>query len=401
MCDSLNLNKRKTLRQDALIAKHKICVIIPTYNNCKTLEKVIQGVKAFCPNIIVVNDGSTDDTSAILARIGSLEIIEIPSNKGKGNALRNGFKRAIELGYKHAITIDSDGQYFPEDLPLFFEKIDEQPNSLIMGARDMTQAEVPGKSSFGNKFSNFWYFVETGIKLPDTQTGFRSYPLESIQKLRFFTTKFEFEIEAIVKLAWKGVSVISIPVKVIYNYEERVSHFRPFKDFTRISFLNTYFFILTLIYYLPLRIIRKIRKKGLWNILKTEWQKDSENDFKRSLSVGVGVMMGIFPAWGFQTLLAALFAFVFKLNKIIVVAASAISLSPLIPFILYGSYLFGGFFMSSEIELNGWKDFSIEAINLNFLQYFVGALILSVLIGFLTFLSTFLILKVLKKKRSK
>ena len=98
----------------------------------------------------------------------------------------------------------------------------------------MTQEGVPKKSSFGNKFSNFWFWFETGIKLEDTQSGYRLYPLKTIPK-NYFTRKFEFEIEVIVRSAWNGVAVKNVPIKVLYDPSERVSHFRPFKDFTRIE----------------------------------------------------------------------------------------------------------------------------------------------------------------------
>ena len=380
-------------KYESLIQKHKVCVIIPTYNNAKTLGSVIERVLHYISDVIVVNDGSTDETKKVLDQFSQIQVINIDSNRGKGNALRVGFRNAIKQGYHHAITIDSDGQHFPKDLPKFFDKIDESPDSLIMGARDMSKEEVPGKSSFGNRFSNFWYYVETGIKLPDTQTGFRSYPLKEIEKLRLFTNKFELEIEVIVKLAWRGVPVLSIPVEVIYDYDDRVSHFRPFKDFTRISFLNTYLFILTLIYYLPVRLLRKVRKEGVWNILKKEWAENSDNDFKRALSLGVGVFMGIFPIWGFQMMVAALIAVALRLNKIIVLAASNISIPPMIPLILFCSYYTGSFFVENEADLSNWDQLSLESINSNFIQYFIGAIVFAFIAGGLSFLTVFGLLK--------
>ncbi|MCH5715887.1 glycosyltransferase family 2 protein [Niabella hibiscisoli] len=219
----------------------RVCVIIPTYNNTATIAKVISDTLQFTDHIIVVNDGSTDDTEKIIREFDHITIQSYLPNRGKGMALRTGFKKAIELGYRYAITIDSDGQHFAKDLPLFIGKLNNEGPALIMGARNMDTADnVPGKSSFGNKFSNFWYKVETGIELPDTQTGYRLYPLEPISKMKFFTRKYEFEIEVIVRLAWAGVKVSSVPITVYYPpKEERISHFRPFKDFTRISIVNT------------------------------------------------------------------------------------------------------------------------------------------------------------------
>ena len=173
-------------------------------------------------------------------------------------------KKATTLGYDYAITIDSDGQHFPEYIQIFVETLEqaENKNLLLIGARNMKQKGVPGKSSFGNKFSNFWFWFETGIKLTDTQSGFRLYPLKALEKLKFYTKKFEFEIEVIVKSAWNDVEVKNIPIKVLYDETERVSHFRPFKDFTRISILNTSLIFILVFYIKPKNLYRKLKKKG-------------------------------------------------------------------------------------------------------------------------------------------
>src|ERR1035437_9407516 len=97
----------------------KCCVIIPTYNNAKTIEKIISTVRSYSDDIIVVNDGSTDATTEILQHIDNITLVSYPQNKGKGYALRKGFAKADELGFEYAITIDSDGQHFAEDIPLF------------------------------------------------------------------------------------------------------------------------------------------------------------------------------------------------------------------------------------------------------------------------------------------
>ena len=167
----------------------KCCVVIPTYNNQKTLKRVILGVLAYTQDVIIINDGSTDATSNVLEEFKHLTCIFLQENKGKGNALRVGFKKALELGFTYAITIDSDGQHFPEDIPVFINALEkeETKNVLYIGARNMGQTDVPKKSSFGNKFSNFWFWFETGIKLKDTQSGFRLYPLAELMDLKLHT----------------------------------------------------------------------------------------------------------------------------------------------------------------------------------------------------------------------
>ena len=320
--------------------KLRCCVIIPTYNNAAALPEVIKGILAYTCNVIVVNDGSTDATASVLSSFPDCKVISHEKNEGKGMALRNGFKYALSLGYEYAITIDSDGQHMPEDLPGFLDMLEKNPGALIVGARDMSQENVPGKSSFGNKFSNFWYRVETGIVLPDTQSGYRLYPIHKMAEMTFFTKKFEFEIEVMVRAAWAGIPVLSIPVQVYYASEEsRISHFRPVKDFLRISVLNTILVVFAFLYFRPAMYIRGIRKKGWQQIIGTK-----ESNLKLSLAVGFGVFMGIVPIWGYQMITAIMLAYFFRLNKVIVVLAANISFPPVIPIIVYLSFWLGGFF---------------------------------------------------------
>jgi glycosyltransferase involved in cell wall biosynthesis len=245
-----------------IFSSMKVCVLIPTYNNAGTLARVISDVAAYTRNIVVVNDGSTDDTVAILKQFPFLSIESYGPNQGKGKALQTGFRRAVELGYDYAITIDSDGQHFADDLPVFLEKLKAHPRAIIIGARNMDQSSVPGKSSFGNKFSNFWFRLETGIRISDTQSGYRLYPVRLLYDRRYFSRKYEFEIEVLVRAAWSGIEVVQVPVKVFYaEKSERVSHFRPFRDFTRISILNTFLVIITFLWIKPRDFYRSIKKK--------------------------------------------------------------------------------------------------------------------------------------------
>ena len=113
--------------------------------------------------LLWVNDGSTDSTEEILKEFTGITVVNYTPNKGKGIALQTGFKKAHELGYKHAITLDSDGQHYAKDVEPFLDVLQEKDNCLLIGARNMDQENVPGKSSFGNKFSNFWFWVNTGF----------------------------------------------------------------------------------------------------------------------------------------------------------------------------------------------------------------------------------------------
>ncbi len=373
------------------LAEIKCCVLIPTYNNSKTLARVLDGVLKFSTgnDIIVVNDGSTDSTSEILLTYhNKITLLANEINSGKGFSLRKGFAKAIELGFENVITIDSDGQHFPNDIPNLLSVAIENRGALLMGTRNMQQEGVPAKSSQGNKISNFWYWVETGNKLTDTQTGFRLYPLEPIQNIKLVTRKFETEIELIVKLAWRGVKVIPVEINVLYDSNERVSHFRPFKDFTRIGIMHTYYVTLAVFYHIPKRLLQKLAKRRVFQIIKAEALKE-ESAVKKSASIGFGFFMGIAPVWGFQLLIGVPLSFFFKLNKVLFIAAANISFPPLIPIIIYLSYLTGGFFVDNKTEFLNWDNITLKTIEVNFVQYFIGAWILALVSGLVSFIVSY------------
>lgn len=378
------------------ISKNKpihFCVIVPTYNNHKTLKRVLDSVLKYSSNVIVVNDGSTDSTFEILKEYQNIVQVHHPTNCGKGMALRNGFKKAIELNYEYAITIDSDGQHFASDIPLFVQEIEDNGEALLIGSRNMTTENVPKKSSFGNKFSNFWFWFETGNKLSDTQSGFRLYPLKQIPR-NYFTNKFEFEIEVIVRSAWKGIAVKNIPIQVLYDPSERVSHFRPFKDFTRISILNTILVTIAIFYIKPRDFIINLKKKGIKKFLIENVLHNQDSITKKSLSIALGVFVGISPFWGFQTVIVLFLAFFFKLNKIIAFAFSNVSFAPLIPFIIYCSLKIGAYFIKTEKPLQITTSMTFADVQNHIYQYLVGsfvfATIMAVVFGtFSYFLLTF------------
>ena len=235
----------------------KTCVIIPVYNNAGTVKNVVHRALRYCKDVIVVDDGSTDGSSDSLSELGSL-VVRYENNRGKGYAIKTGFKEAKARGFERAITIDADGQHFPEDIPVFAAAAKEHPDAILVGSRNLRMENMPGGNTFANNFSNFWFRLQTGVNLPDTQSGFRLYQLNRIGRLRFLTYRYEAELELLVFQCWKGVPMIPVGIRVYYQPEgERVTHFRPFWDFFRISVLNTVLCVLALFYGLPSRLLRK------------------------------------------------------------------------------------------------------------------------------------------------
>jgi glycosyltransferase involved in cell wall biosynthesis len=376
------------------------CVLIPTYNNERTLSRVINGVLKYTNNIIIINDGATDSTQELLKIYSDLEQIHFPINKGKGVALREGFKKAYQLGYSYAITIDSDGQHYPEDLEVFISEIENTPDSLLIGDRNMTQKGIPKKSSFGNKFSNFWYKFETGVKLTDTQSGYRLYPLKDLANLRYFTNKFEFEIEVIVRASWKGITVKNVPIQVLYDESERVSHFRPFKDFTRISVLNTVLVIIALVYIKPRDFLRKLKKKGFKRFFVEDFLQSADSKEKKALSIALGIFIGITPFWGLQTVLVLFLAVVLKLNKLIAFTFSNISLPIFIPFIIYGSIHAGAFLLNMTPAITSISDIDVNNIDIktHLTQYLLGSFSLAILLALIFGFTGYMILYIFSKR---
>lgn len=359
----------------------KAVIIVPTYNNNGTIGQVISDIKGYTHDIIVVNDGSTDNTLEILQDIEGIRIETYEKNMGKGHALKTGLAKAYESGFRYAITIDADGQHYADDIPVFINRIEEAPDSLLIGGRNLNADNMPGKNTFANKFSNFWYKVETGQTLSDTQSGYRLYPLDKIQNIRYMTSRYEFEVEIIVRAAWRGVNVENVPVKVYYPpIEERVSHFRPFQDFFRISVLNTVLVLYALLIWYPWRFIKSLSWNNICKFFSEQVFHTPDSNIRMAAAMGWGVFCGIIPLWGYQMVFAALSSHFMKLNKIVSVVFSNISIPPMIPFILYGSVWMGAVILNEPIAVS-FTNISFEGVAQSLLQYIFGSFALAVAAG--------------------
>lgn len=356
-------------------------VVIPTYNNDRTLGGVIAGVRRYCADIFVVNDGSTDRTAEVLASTEGIRTIAYARNRGKGYALRCGLRAAREAGFRYALTIDSDGQHYPDDIARFIERIERRPDTLLIGARNLTADNMPARNTFANRFSNFWYQVETGRRLEDTQSGFRLYPLRRLGRLRSLCSRYEFEVEVIVRAAWRGVEVENIPVKVYYAPDgERVSHFRPLRDFTRISLLNSVLVLEALLFYYPWRFFRALTRENIRRFIRRNITRSPESNARLAAAMGWGVLCGILPIWGYQMIFAGLSAHFMRLNKLVAIVFSNISIPPMIPFILYGSYWLGGRITGLPVELT-LAEVTLRRMAECLAQYLAGSVALAVVAG--------------------
>lgn len=251
--------------------ENEVCAVIPTYQNAKTLLKVVADVHRVVDTVFVVDDGSNDGTAALLDKATGNErpekVLTHPKNCGKGAALKTGLTYARQQGFRYAVTVDADGQHRADDIPALLKAVEEEPDALAIGSRGLQHENMPAKSTFANRFSNFWFALQTLQRLPDTQSGLRVYPLRRLHGLRWMSARYEAELTLLVFSAWAGVKLLPVPVSVYYPpRDQRVTHFRPGRDFTRISVLNTLLCFLMVVYGWPRIFCRQIARgvKGVF-----------------------------------------------------------------------------------------------------------------------------------------
>lgn len=253
------------------VEENEVCAVIPTYQNAKTLLQVVADVHRVVDTVFVVDDGSNDGTAALLDKATGNErpekVLTHPKNCGKGAALKTGLTYARQQGFRYAVTVDADGQHRADDIPALLKAVEEEPDGLAIGSRGLQHENMPAKSTFANRFSNFWFALQTLQRLPDTQSGLRVYPLRRLHGLRWMSARYEAELTLLVFSAWAGVKLLPVPVSVYYPpRDQRVTHFRPGRDFTRISVLNTLLCFLMVVYGWPRIFCRQIARgvKGVF-----------------------------------------------------------------------------------------------------------------------------------------
>lgn len=254
------------------VEENEVCAVIPTYQNAKTLLKVVADVHRVVDTVFVVDDGSNDGTAALLDKATGNErpekVLTHPKNCGKGAALKTGLTYARQQGFRYAVTVDADGQHRADDIPALLKAVEEEPDALAIGSRGLQHENMPAKSTFANRFSNFWFALQTLQRLPDTQSGLRVYPLRRLHGLLWMSARYEAELTLLVFSAWAGVKLLPVPVSVYYPpRDQRVTHFRPGRDFTRISVLNTLLCFLMVVYGWPRIFCRQIARgvKGVFH----------------------------------------------------------------------------------------------------------------------------------------
>lgn len=344
----------------------RVCVVVPTFDNPRTISSVVKDIvsKTDFP-VLIVDDGSETPVTNVLyswevreaLEQGRVKVARFEENRGKGAALQFAIERLIAEGYTHMFSVDGDGQHLAREIPKLVEVAKSNPWDLVIGNRRLKSKNVPQISKFGRKFSNFWVQYQTGLQIRDSQSGFRLYPLFPMQTMKFATVKYDFEIEVLIRLMWRGVHVREVDIDVLYpEGSERVSHFHKFKDNARISALNTALVVISLL-------------------------RSHRSPAQLALAAGIGVFVGCTPLYGFHTLIVAAIAFALRMNVVAAFLGSQVSLPPFVPLIVLASVYLGAHVLGIP-ESSGMIS--------HFYQYAAGSVVLGLLLGGLAGVGVFL-----------
>lgn len=207
----------------------KTLVIIPAYNEAQGIGNLIEDVRAFGLDTLVIDDGSIDNTSHIAKDKGAI-VLSNKRNLGKGTALRLGFEFALKNNYDAVITMDADGQHSPKDLPKFLAALNTQ-TAIVIGSRMESAQNMPLVRLLTNKFMSYLLSKACRQRIPDSQCGFRLINLRVLKEFNLSTSRYEIESEVLIRVSRLGYKILSVPIETIYRHTK--SQINPFIDTLR------------------------------------------------------------------------------------------------------------------------------------------------------------------------
>jgi len=210
-----------------------ICALIPAFNEAAHIAQVVEGARPYVESVIVIDDGSSDGTAELARKAGAF-CIELTSNSGKATALRRGFTHACTQNFTHAITMDGDGQHLPQDIPVLLRAAQETKADLVIGARPFDRALMPRARYYSNTIGNRLASALVGREIKDSQSGFRLFRLESLSRIKLRSRRYEFEMEALIKLSRAGGIIAHAPIHMVYDNGQARSKMKPVRDTVRI-----------------------------------------------------------------------------------------------------------------------------------------------------------------------
>jgi uncharacterized protein (DUF2062 family) len=391
----------------------RLVVVAPTYNNARTLGELLEAISCRLRlDLIVVNDGCEDDSTQILDRWSSSSetssgrwIVTHETNRGKGAALRSGFDCARELGFTHALTIDTDGQHDVADVPPMIRLARERPEALLVGARARCIDGYPWLSRFGRRVSNVFVRIESGARVSDSACGLRVYPLDLVRQVNARSARFGFELEIITRLAWAGVPIVDAPVKCLYHVDGgRITHFRPVWDSIHSLLLHLWLMTRSLIPW-PVRKVAPVHlapdgpqtgtiisRLGRWMNPMRVWRQvrhDARERRRLASSMAAGMLLATLPPLGFKTVLGLLVAKWCRLQPLVVLAVSSLNTPPVGPLLAAGAVATGHVVLHGKFPKLATYSFSQhgtwQTLKTIGIEWLVGSLVVGIGLATITY----------------
>ncbi|MCK5494656.1 MAG: DUF2062 domain-containing protein, partial [Candidatus Omnitrophica bacterium] len=350
-------------------------------------------------------DGSTDINVTHVLSDEHVVVIKHETNQGKGSALMTGLKYVQKQNGKYAITLDADGQHYPEDIVKMISKIKGQHDLIVIGSRDFSVKNIPSKSKFGRNLSNFWFKVETGLSINDCQSGYRAYPVNYVMQLNLKGHHYDFETEVIAKAAWAGLRIKTVEIGVHYAKEgERISHFKGFWDNLRISRMHTKLVLRKLLPFpnkkLILRkenVIYKKLFKNPFKVLKF-LLKENATPIGLAASAAVGIFLAVLPLISIHTIVIIYVTMRLNLNKVMAISIQNLCIPPFVPVacIELGYYMRHGRWLTEVSFHTIFGQFSTRLW-----EWLLGSLIIAPILSIVVGIVVYIISKLLQDRVNK
>jgi len=390
-----------TRRGDNTPPSPRVAIVAPIYNHASAVRPVLDGLGRYGLPIIVVNDGSTDGTAGVLdawrqAGAGTdRRVVTHAANRGKADALRSGFAESARLGFTHAVTIDTDGQHDTADLQRLLDLVPGHPGALIVGAREREGSEAPGASRVGRALSNGMVWIESGVRVTDSQSGMRVYPLEHMGLLSGRVRRYGFETEVLTRAGWLGVPVVETTIRCIYDVPGgRTTHFNLRRDTLAHIGMHAGLFARAHMPGHP-RVADANddtgtipRRLGRWfspRRLRRMARGDAAMRERLAASIGVGLLIATLPIYGLKTLVCLWVAGRFRLHPLAVLGVSSLSTPPLGLLFVAASVWTGSFVLHGHApDLSGLslQDASQwSTVNTLVAEWLVGSVVAGVALG--------------------
>ena len=361
----------------------KFLIVIPHYNHAQTLRQVCEKALAQYLPVLVADDGSDTSPAPLLEGL-PLTLLRYEKNRGKGAVILDAAAWAHEHGYTHIITLDADDQHDPADCIKLVRLSQKYPRALVIGVRKFDKS-TPASSRFGRKFGGFWVHFQTGKPIRDIQSGYRCYPVELLHAVHTWSRRYTFEVEIVVRARWAGFEVRETKVSVKYP-ETRISHFGKLKDNWRLTLLNTYLTVRSMLPIPHRQFVRDagkpISKKGYWQAL-VEHLRTKGNITKNACAAAWGMFCGSIALIGVRQVMLFFGAGWWNLNRIVAISFEKLCIGPFIPAICIevGYYVRYGHFLT---------EFNMTTLGRQFMQrvweWVLGSFIVAPCLAVLAFI---------------